>query len=136
MKHCSILAYRAFGEDMISFASLSASFPTVLLCPVLIWITLVSFFLSICFAVQDGVNRLRRMHQVPCSRCVFFTGDYRLKCTVHPCRALSEEAIDCWDYEPLHTPQTARRWRRTFSFLRPPMDKILGLFKRLVSTSA
>ena len=69
--------------------------------PVIITIFLFFFCLSIYLAVQEGITRLRRLHQIPCSRCAFFTGDYRLKCTVHPCKALSEEAIDCFDYEPI-----------------------------------
>jgi hypothetical protein len=52
--------------------------------------------------------RLRRLHQVPCSRCAFYTGDYRLKCTVHPCKALSEEAIACLDYEPISSDKLVR----------------------------
>ena len=71
-----------------------------LLCPILISIFLAFFCLSIYLAMQDAITRIRRLHQIPCSRCAFFTGDYRLKCTVHPCKALSEEAIDCLDYEP------------------------------------
>ena len=47
----------------------------------------------------EGWKQLRRMHQVPCSRCVYFTGDYNLKCTVRPCDALTEQAIDCRDFE-------------------------------------
>lgn len=46
------------------------------------------------------VNNLKRLHQIPCSNCAFFTNDYRLKCTVHPLKALSEEAIGCQDFEP------------------------------------
>ena len=69
--------------------------------PIIIWIFLFFFCLSIYLAIQEGITRLRRLHQIPCSRCVFFTGDYRLKCPVHPCKALSEEAIDCLDYEPI-----------------------------------
>ena len=68
--------------------------------PILIWLVLLGFMLAMCLAVRDGVARLKRLHQIPCSRCAFFTGDYRLKCTVHPCKALSESAIDCLDYEP------------------------------------
>ena len=71
-----------------------------LLCPILISILLIFFCLSIYLAMRDAITRIRRLHQIPCSRCAFFTGDYRLKCTVHPCKALSEEAIDCLDYEP------------------------------------
>ncbi|MGG6296221.1 hypothetical protein ACQ4M4_17670 [Leptolyngbya sp. AN02str] len=52
-------------------------------------------------SIRDGVQRAQQMHRVPCSECRFFTGDYHLKCTVHPDMALSEEAIDCPDYEPL-----------------------------------
>jgi hypothetical protein len=69
------------------------------LCPLVIWLLLVGFFLSICLATHDGIQRLKRLHQIPCSRCAFYTGDYRLKCAVHPCKALSEEAIACVDYE-------------------------------------
>ncbi len=48
---------------------------------------------------QLGINYVKRLHQIPCSRCTFFTGDYRLKCTVHPYSALTETAINCSDYE-------------------------------------
>lgn len=66
----------------------------------LIFYTLVLVFVgSLYLAVRDGIARLRRLHQIPCSRCAFFTGDYRLKCTVHPLTALSEEAIGCRDFE-------------------------------------
>lgn len=59
-------------------------------------------------ALQDGVARLKRLHQIPCSRCAYFTGDYRLKCTVHPCKALTEDALDCRDYAPTALPQRTR----------------------------
>lgn len=49
--------------------------------------------------VRDMVQTTRRMHQIPCSRCRYFTQDYFLKCTVHPMKALSEDAIGCRDYE-------------------------------------
>lgn len=69
--------------------------------PIVIWIVLLLFFTSICFAVNEGARRLRRLYQIPCSKCAFFTGNYYLKCTVHPCKALSEEALNCLDYEPI-----------------------------------
>jgi hypothetical protein len=47
----------------------------------------------------SGLTYVRKLHQVPCDRCVYFTGDYRLKCTVNPYMALTEEAIDCRDFE-------------------------------------
>lgn len=52
---------------------------------------------------SQGINHLKKLHEVPCSGCAFFTNDYRLKCTVHPCKALSEEAIGCRDFEPGYT---------------------------------
>ncbi|MGB0563391.1 MAG: hypothetical protein ACPGVO_16540 [Spirulinaceae cyanobacterium] len=63
------------------------------------WLVSVSFFLAIALAMRDGIQQLRRLHRVPCSRCAFYTGEYRLKCTVNPCQALTEEAIGCLDYE-------------------------------------
>jgi len=49
----------------------------------------------------SGLTGLQRLHNIPCTRCVFFTGDYRLKCTVRPCQALSEDAIHCLDFEQM-----------------------------------
>jgi hypothetical protein len=48
---------------------------------------------------KKGWMYTSRLHKIPCSRCSFFTGDYNLKCTLHPYKALSEDAIDCLDYE-------------------------------------
>jgi len=76
--------------------------------PILIWLVLVDFFLSICFVLHDGIAQLKRLHQIPCSRCAFFTGDYRLKCTAHPCKALSEQAIGCSDYEHVSSAKLRR----------------------------
>ena len=51
--------------------------------------------LSIC---QRAIAHLKRLHQVPCNKCAYFTGDYRLKCTVNPMVAMSETAIGCRDF--------------------------------------
>jgi hypothetical protein len=64
------------------------------------WTLMILFLWSLWKAGREGVSQLKRLHQIPCSNCVFFTGDYRLKCTVHPSKALSEEAINCLDFEP------------------------------------
>jgi hypothetical protein len=50
-------------------------------------------------ALKEGIIYLKKLHQIPCSRCVFFTGDYHLKCTVNPLTAMSETAIACRDFE-------------------------------------
>jgi hypothetical protein len=52
-------------------------------------------------AVRKDWQHLKRLHQIPCNRCVFFTGEYNLKCAVHPSKALNEEAIGCIDYRSL-----------------------------------
>jgi hypothetical protein len=48
--------------------------------------------------VKQAVNHLQRLHQIPCDKCLYFTGDYRLKCTVNPLVALTETAIGCRDF--------------------------------------
>ncbi len=48
--------------------------------------------------LTEGTANARRMHQIPCSKCQYFSGDYTLKCALHPSRAGSEAAIDCGDF--------------------------------------
>lgn len=68
-------------------------------CFVSICSLLVGLLWAIGAAGREGMLRLKRLHQIPCNRCLYFTDDHRLKCTVHPYKALTEEAIDCRDYE-------------------------------------
>jgi len=63
------------------------------------WLLVGSVVLSFWRTTKKGITHLKKLHQIPCSRCVFFTGDYRLKCTVNPLTAMSEEAISCRDFE-------------------------------------
>ena len=65
-----------------------------------LWTTVISLIIwRTAKTVKQGINHVQRLHKIPCSNCAYFTGDYRLKCTIHPCIALSEEAIDCRDFE-------------------------------------
>lgn len=77
---------------------------------------------------RHGIQQLKRLHGIPCSRCMYFTGDYRLKCTVHPYTALSEDALNCGDFDlalryvscpskPLIKPST--RWLAEVSKVNP-----------------
>jgi len=68
------------------------------LCFVSAWGLVFLIFSSIGHTVADSLRRAQRMHKIPCANCVFFTGDYHLKCPVQPTIALSEDAIDCPDY--------------------------------------
>ncbi|BAU09991.1 hypothetical protein LEP3755_04690 [Leptolyngbya sp. NIES-3755] len=77
----------------------------IFLCCFCIFALLSVFLFSLSWAGQDGIKQLKRLHQIPCSRCAYFTGDYNLKCTVRPCEALTESAICCRDFEPRSAPQ-------------------------------
>jgi hypothetical protein len=68
------------------------------LCVMFAWLFVVLLGLTIYGAINDTTARAKKMHQIPCSNCKFFTNDYRLKCTIHPLIANTEEAIDCKDY--------------------------------------
>jgi hypothetical protein len=66
----------------------------------LVWSAVFNYiFWRIWKTSQEAIAYLRRLHQIPCSRCTFFTGDYRLKCTVNPLCAMSEQAIYCRYFE-------------------------------------
>ncbi|MFB2921514.1 hypothetical protein [Aerosakkonema funiforme] len=43
---------------------------------------------------------VKRSQHIPCRNCQYFSGNYHLKCAVHPETALTEEAKDCSDYLP------------------------------------
>ncbi|MDA0673212.1 MAG: hypothetical protein O3C67_05845 [Cyanobacteria bacterium] len=69
------------------------------LCFVVAWLVMGLWAWSVWAAVRDSLHRARQMHRVPCAGCLYFSGDYHLKCPVHPQSALSEAAIDCPDFE-------------------------------------
>ncbi len=71
-----------------------------ILCPVGICSLLVGFVIAILAASREAIAHLRRLHQIPCTRCAYFTGCHYLKCTVNPSLALTEAAIACRDFEP------------------------------------
>jgi len=48
---------------------------------------------------RDVVKGSQRLHKIPCSDCQYFTDSHLLKCTLHPYIALTEDAIECTDYE-------------------------------------
>lgn len=77
-------------------------------CLVLAWGIIGLCLWSIWSAVRDSVARARQMHRIPCSQCRYFSGNYALKCPVHPFEALSEAAIGCPDYESMEIRLSAR----------------------------
>ena len=72
----------------------------MIVCAFCSWVIVILSSFSIWVTFKKGTNHLKRLHQVPCHNREFFTNDYRLKCTVNPVKACSEEAIGCIDFEP------------------------------------
>lgn len=85
----------------IAQASLSVLRPVLgPLLMVLAWWLAFATVLTVWRTARQGVQQAQQMHRIPCVNCQFFTGDYRLKCTVRPEAALTEDAIDCRDFQP------------------------------------
>lgn len=42
--------------------------------------------------------KLKPSNQIPCKNCRYFSGNFYLKCAVHPDTVLTKEASDCGDY--------------------------------------
>ena len=76
-------------------------------CAVLAWSLVVAIALSLITTIRRGIANLQNVHRVPCSCCAFSSSDYRLKCSVHPSVAFSEEAIGCYDFEAIDATQIA-----------------------------
>ncbi|MEH2246203.1 hypothetical protein [Nostoc sp.] len=74
------------------------------ICFVVAWTVIILVVLSLWAAARDSVTTAKQMHQIPCTGCQFFTDNYRLKCTVRPSIANTEEAINCSDYQPRTNP--------------------------------
>ncbi|MBD2562961.1 MULTISPECIES: hypothetical protein [Nostoc] len=74
------------------------------ICFVVAWTVIILVVLSLWAAARDSVTTAKQMHQIPCTGCQFFTDNYRLKCTVRPSTANTEEAIHCPDYQPKTNP--------------------------------
>jgi hypothetical protein len=58
---------------------------------------------SLCWIIiqqcKTGFIYVKRLHQIPCHKCEYFTNSCYLKCTVNPHLACSEAAIGCRDYQ-------------------------------------
>jgi hypothetical protein len=65
------------------------------------WLLVAAIVSNVTSTVSSTIATAKTMHQIPCTNCQFFTNDYRLKCTVHPQIANSEQAIDCRDYREI-----------------------------------
>ncbi len=91
-----MIAYIAVVDQYsISGSGLSISSLRFLFACLLIYL----FISSLVSPLLAAFAQAKRMHQIPCSNCRFFSGNYILKCTVRPTAANTEEAINCLDYQ-------------------------------------
>jgi hypothetical protein len=65
------------------------------------WILMITLASNIFRFVADVIKRTRKMHEIPCTNCRYFTNDYHLKCTIQPQIANTELAIDCPDFQKI-----------------------------------
>ena len=91
--------------------------------PILIWGVLVGFFSATLLAFEDGIKRLRRLHQIPCDRCIYHTGNAYLRCPVHPLSAFSENALCCADFESVQK-DPLRPLSPSLAFNRPALNRL------------
>ncbi|MBW4672181.1 MAG: hypothetical protein KME60_33355 [Cyanomargarita calcarea GSE-NOS-MK-12-04C] len=64
------------------------------------WVVMMfGFAYSVFLAFKEGKSQMQKLHRIPCYNCDFFTNNHRLKCTVHPTIACTEEALGCGDFE-------------------------------------
>ncbi|MEM1366507.1 MAG: hypothetical protein AAGG02_00545 [Cyanobacteria bacterium P01_H01_bin.15] len=68
------------------------------ICFVFAWFFVLSLISGFISAARDAWRQAKQLHQIPCAHCEYFTGDYRLKCTVRPDTACTKEAINCRDF--------------------------------------
>ena len=66
----------------------------------LAWLLIGLFVSTVISATVDVAKRSRKMHEIPCHSCRYCTNNYYLKCTIHPSIALTESAINCFDFQP------------------------------------
>lgn len=65
---------------------------------VIAWVLCGILISTLIISLRDVKKRGEIMHQIPCSRCQYFTNNYRLKCTLQPLIANTELAIGCSDF--------------------------------------
>ncbi|MEO0867534.1 MAG: hypothetical protein AAFY17_03605 [Cyanobacteria bacterium J06642_11] len=79
------------------------------ICFVLAWSVVILGAWQLVAATRDGIRHAQTMHRIPCADCSFFTNEAVLKCPLHPTMAMSEEAIDCLDFELANPTQAAQK---------------------------
>jgi hypothetical protein len=63
------------------------------------WTMLALAIVNVWRMFTTGTAHARKLHQIPCANCAYFSGDYTLKCALHPQESCTLDAIDCRDFE-------------------------------------
>ncbi|MBE9117175.1 hypothetical protein IQ249_14840 [Lusitaniella coriacea LEGE 07157] len=71
-----------------------------IICCCCAWLLPIAGVIALFRTLQNGLGYVKQLHQIPCHECEFFTNDHRLKCTVCPIKAGTEDAIGCLDFQP------------------------------------
>lgn len=69
-----------------------------IICAALAWTITAMLILNVVAIARQGLVNARKMHRIPCANCLYATESYRLKCSVRPVEAFSEQAISCQDF--------------------------------------
>lgn len=78
-----------------------------IICALMAWTITAMLALNVMAVVRQGVASARKMHRIPCSNCLYASESYRLKCSVRPSDAFSEQAIGCQDFAAEDQPSAA-----------------------------
>lgn len=72
---------------------------------VLVWSIATAVFLGLPKLVPGGKRRVKAAHKLPCYQCQFFTNNPYLRCAVRPETVLTEDALDCSDFQAQPQPE-------------------------------
>lgn len=70
----------------------------ILICALIAWSLTIVTCWNLWHNLDRGIKYVAHLHQIPCSRCRYFTNSCYLKCTINPHIAGSESAIECRDF--------------------------------------
>lgn len=73
--------------------------PELLLSPI-IFLAMIGGIFFYKLKLLKQASSLKTIPETRCQNCRFFSNNHYLKCTVHPYTVLTEEAINCPDYNP------------------------------------
>jgi hypothetical protein len=64
------------------------------------------------FNRKQNSFRVNLPDKIACSDCKYFNSNHFLKCALHPVTVLTEQAVDCIDYDQKVEIKQVKAWRR------------------------